>query len=431
MTIREMAVAAKQASLQLPLKSGEEKNQALLTIAEILENNSAKIFAANKIDLANAEKDQLSLPLLKRLKFDESKLAEVLAGIRSLVTLPDPVGQTLAATEMDKGLELYKLSCPIGVIGVIFESRPDALIQISTLCLKSGNAALLKGGSEAAQTNRVLFELLCEAGEKAGMPANWVQLLESRAEVGEMLKQDEYVDLIIPRGSNDFVKYIKENSNISVLGHADGICHLYVDSEADLAMALELSVDSKCQYVSVCNALETLLVHRQVAAEFLPLLKSKLLERGVEIFACPEANAIIDQKEASEEDWKSEYLDTTLAIKVVQDLTAATEHINKYGSGHTDVIITENPRNAEKFINAIDSADIFWNCSSRFSDGFRFGFGAEVGISTNKIHARGPVGLDGLMIYKWIVKGSGQKVADYAEGRKQFTHKKLDKKLDF
>ena len=426
MSISDIAVKAKAASIQLAAVKTAVKNKALAEIAAALRQNSSEIIAANKKDLAEAEKNNLAAPLLKRLKFDEGKIADVCAGIESLIKLDDPVGKTLTATELDKGLELYKVSCPIGVIGVVFESRPDALVQISTLCLKSGNAVLLKGGSEAAETNRILADVICAAGEKAGIPKGWIQLLQTRQDVAEMLAMDENIDLIIPRGSNEFVRYIMDNTNIPVLGHADGICHVYIDGDADLKMAVNIAVDSKCQYVAVCNAAETLLVDAKIAESFLPKVKEAMAKHNVELRGCDKTAAIIDVNPACQEDWSTEYLDYILSIKVVDGLDEAIEHINRYGSGHTDAIVTADSQKAEKFMELVDSADVFFNCSTRFSDGFRYGLGAEVGISTNKIHARGPVGLEGLLIYKWKLTGTGQIVADYTgPNAKKFTHKKL------
>jgi glutamate-5-semialdehyde dehydrogenase len=401
------------------------KNKALVEIAKAIQLNSAQILSANKEDLARAEADNLAAPLLKRLKFDEKKIAEVVAGIESLIKLEDPVGKTLSATELDKGLELYKVSCPIGVIGVIFESRPDALVQISTLCLKSSNAVLLKGGSEAAKTSAILAQFISKAGTSAGLPEGWLGLLETRQDVAEMLKLDKYIDLIVPRGSNEFVRHIMNNTNIPVLGHAEGLCHVYIEAEADLEMAVKIAVDSKCQYVAVCNAAETLLVDEKIAAEFLPEVKVEFEKQGVEVRGCDKTVSMIGCKKATEEDWATEYLDKIISIKVVGGIDEAIEHINKYSSHHTDAIVTANKQKAERFMDLVDSADVFWNCSTRFSDGFRYGLGAEVGVSTNKIHARGPVGLEGLLIYKWKLIGTGQTVADYAEGRKKFTHKNL------
>ncbi|MHC4440514.1 MAG: glutamate-5-semialdehyde dehydrogenase, partial [Planctomycetota bacterium] len=286
MNINEIAAAAKSASILLAAVNTELKNNALAEIAKALNQRSAEIIAANTEDLAEAEKDNLASPLMKRLKFDEGKITQTVAGIESLINLDDPVGKTLAATELDAGLELYKVSCPIGVIGVVFESRPDALVQISTLCLKSGNAVLLKGGSEAANTNRILAETIAEASEKAGLPKGWIQLLETRQDVAQMLTLDEFIDLVIPRGSNEFVRYIMDNTNIPVLGHADGICHVYVAGDADLDMAVNVVVDSKCQYVAVCNAAETLLVDSAIAEEFLPKVKTVLEQNKVELRGC-------------------------------------------------------------------------------------------------------------------------------------------------
>ena len=423
----DLAIAAKKASLGLAALPTKVKNEALAQVAKALMEHANEIIAANKKDIERSEQENLAMPLLKRLKFDEAKIKDVVAGIQSLIGLPEPIGETLAATELDKGLELYKVSCPIGVIGVIFESRPDALVQISTLCLKSGNAALLKGGREAIETNRILAKIIREASEQAGVPRGWIQLLETREDVNELLKLDKYVDLIIPRGTNSFVQYIMNNSNIAVMGHADGICHTYIDKDADIEMAVKVATDAKTQYVSVCNATETILVHSNVANVVIPKLAESLISHNVEIFGCERTQAII--KCEAVESWKMEYLDYKVSIRVVDSIEQAIEHINTYGSRHTDSIITKNPQAAEEFLNLVDSADVFWNCSTRFADGFRYGLGAEVGISTSKIHARGPVGLEGLTIYKWKLKGNGQIVADYVSGKSTFTHKSIDKKF--
>lgn len=430
MNMSELARQVKEASIKLAGADGELKNKALAQIAESLKSRSDEIVRANREDLERCEKENLPGPLLKRLKFDEGKIADVIDGINSLIGLEDPVGRTLLSTELDDGLDLYKVTCPIGVIGVIFESRPDALVQISTLCLKSGNSVLLKGGSEARETNRILTDIIIEATEKAGIPSNWVKLLETRDEVGEMLKMDEYIDLIIPRGSNDFVRYIMNNSKIPVMGHADGICHCYVDEEADVELAVRVVLDSKTQYVSVCNATETLLVNEKTAAAFLPELKKAMDEKDVELTGCHKTREVISIAPASEEDWKTEYLDYKLSIKVVKDMEEAIEHINTYGSGHTDSIITTNKEKAAYFMNYVDSGNVFWNCSTRFSDGFRYGFGAEVGVSTGKLHARGPVGLEGLVIYKYKLIGNGHIVDDYSSRRKTFKHRKVNREFD-
>ncbi|NLG87931.1 MAG: glutamate-5-semialdehyde dehydrogenase [Clostridiaceae bacterium] len=425
MDIIHAAQNAKKAAIELSTASTGQKNRALQLIAESLVANKNEIIEKNEIDLKRSESENLPKPLLKRLKFDEKKLSETVDGINSLIGLPDPVGKTLLATELDNGLELYKISCPIGVIGVIFESRPDALVQISTLCLKSGNAVLLKGGSEAVETNRVLARIIKEASEKAGIPSGWIHLLETREDVKNMLALDKWIDLIIPRGSNDFVRYIMDNSRIPVLGHSDGICHCYVDKDADINMALDIVIDSKTQYVAVCNAAETLLVHSDIAEVFLPELKKRTDQKNVVLKGCEKTRKIIDVQAANDDDWKTEYLDYILSVKVVSSLEEAIDHINTFGSGHTDAVITTDRTAAEKFMNMVDSANVFWNCSTRFSDGFRYGFGAEVGISTSKIHARGPVGLDGLLIYKYKLIGNGHIVSDYAEKKKAFTHRPL------
>lgn len=431
MEITAIARQAQEACRQLAAAKSDAKNRALAAIARALETRRDEIVAANRRDLALAETENLAAPLLKRLRFDEAKITEAVEGINSLVALPDPVGATLSATELDQGLELYKVSCPIGVIGVIFESRPDALVQISCLCLKSGNAVLLKGGSEAAATNRILAETISAASVAAGMPAGWLALLETRADVAAILGLDEDIDLIIPRGSNEFVRHIMDNTAIPVLGHADGICHVYIDRYAELEMAVRIAVDSKTQYVAVCNAAETILVHQAVAAGVLPGLKTALEGRGVEIRGCARTRALIDVAAAVEQDWRTEYLDLIVSVGVVNDLDAAIAHINRYGSGHTDVIVTADRARALRFMDYVDAADVFWNCSSRFSDGFRYGLGAEVGISTSKIHARGPVGLEGLVIYKWRLIGGGQIVADYSgPGAKPFTHRRLARTFD-
>jgi glutamate-5-semialdehyde dehydrogenase len=428
MEIQQIAATAKHAAIQLAAVSTEIKNRALAGMAGALEAGSDAIVAANEADLEQAEKEQLAPPLLKRLRFDHDKIKEAVDGLKSMITLEDPVGRTLSALELDQGLELFKVSCPIGVVGVIFESRPDALVQISSLCLKSGNGVLLKGGSEAANTNRILADIISQATANAGIPEGWMGLLETRGDVADMLNLDESIDLIIPRGSNAFVKHIMDNTHIPVMGHADGICHVYVDKAADLEMAVKICVDSKTQYVAVCNAAETLLVHQAVAQTYLPLLKSALEEKGVEIRGCEATRQIIDVNTAVDEDWRTEYLDLILSVKIVPDMSCALAHINGYGSGHTDVIVTGDKRRAVQFMNLVNTADAFWNCSSRFADGFRFGLGAEVGISTNKIHARGPMGLEGLVIYQWRMMGNGHIVADYSgPNAKGFTHRPLDK----
>lgn len=428
MNVIDLAIKVKEASLRLAALDSGSKNQALKNIAKALNDRKQEIFSANDKDLSRSQKENLAAPLLKRLKFDEAKISDVISGIESLIKLKDPIGEALLSTELDKGLELYKITCPIGVIGIIFESRPDALVQISTLCLKSGNGVLLKGGSEAQETNRILADIITEATIQENFPPNWLALLETREDVNNMLKLDGYVDLIIPRGSNEFVKYIMDNSRIPVMGHSDGICHCYVDNTADISMAVRVVADSKTQYAAVCNAAETLLVHEGIADKFLPSLENKLAQKGVELVGCEKTCKIIPIGTATEKDWETEYLDYKLSIKIVKDMDEAIAHINKYGSGHTDAIITDDKDKASKFMSLVDSGNVFWNCSTRFSDGFRYGFGAEVGISTSKLHARGPVGLDGLLIYKYKLIGNGHIVEEYANKVKTFSHKKIDKK---
>lgn len=425
MSMIDVAQKARQAAIKLAAIDGDKRNAALEAISIALKERADEIKAANAIDIKNSEDQQVAAPLLKRLKFGDEKINDVVEGIKSLKGLEDPIGKVQFKTELDQDLILTRIACPIGVIGVIFESRPDALVQISTLCLKSGNAVLLKGGTEAKNTNRILFEIINEASIAAGMPEGWIALMESREDVSAILKMDEYIDLLIPRGSNEFVSYIMKNSNIPVMGHADGICHTYIDEEADLDLAVKVVVDSKTQYVVVCNALETLLVNEKVAKEFLPKLKCALEVKNVTIKGCERTRAIISVEEATEADWSTEYLDYVLSIKVIDSLDEAINHINKYGSGHTDCIVTKNQETANTFMTLVDSGNVFWNVSTRFSDGYRYGFGAEVGISTSKLHARGPVGLEGLLIYKYKLCGNGHIVDDYASGRKQFTHKKL------
>ena len=430
MSIKDIASQAKGASIFLAATDTITKNNALEAVALAIEAKAQSIIDANNKDLANAKQANLETPLLSRLKFDESKIRGVCDGLRSLIKLEDPVGATLKATELDEGLELYKVACPLGVVGVIFESRPDALVQISSLCLKSGNSVLLKGGSEAISTNRILAEIIEEASVSAGLPSGWIGLLETREDVSAMLGLDEYVDLIVPRGSNAFVQYIMKNTNIPVMGHADGICPVYIDSDADLEMAVRIAIDSKCQYPAVCNAMETLLVHKDIAGKFLPVVKPGFDKYNCKLIGCERTQKFIVCEKATESDWQTEYLDYTLSIKVVDTLVEAIGHINKYGSGHTDAIVTQNEDAAKRFFALVDTGDVFWNASTRFSDGFRYGLGAEVGISTNKIHARGPVGLEGLLIYKWKLIGKGQVVGDYASGNSRFTHRPIDKNCE-
>ncbi len=420
--LHQMAKASREASWQLAAADLDIRNAALLAMAKVLSAHQTEIFAANAIDLDQARQDGLAAPLLKRLTFGEEKLSAVIAGLEALATLPDPIGQTTYARELTEGLKLYRVACPIGVIGVIFESRPDALVQIASLALKSGNAVLLKGGREALHTNQALCDCLRAAADEVGLPADFAQLLTTRDDVAAMLKEDELIDLIIPRGSNAFVRYIMDNSRIPVLGHADGICHVYVDAAADVEMAVSIAVDSKAQNVSVCNAMETLLVHREIADAFLPRLLPAMQEKNVRLLGDASVQAIIPVEAATEKDWQTEYLDYTLSIRVVDSLEDAISHINRYGSGHTDCIVSQDMASVQAFMTQVDSAGVYHNVSTRFADGFVYGFGAEVGIATGKIHARGPMGLEGLTTYKYKLLGSGQLMAEMKSGARQYTH---------
>ena len=424
MTVQEQARRARQAAYRLSALSHEQRNRALRAMAESLEDRAGEIFRQNRLDLAAAEQESLAPPLLKRLKFDESKLRDVISGLHSLERLPDPLGKITLNRELTPGLVLTRVSCPIGVIGVIFESRPDALVQIASLCVKSGNAALLKGGREALRTNRALMDALT-AGCRDILPEGWAGLLESREEVKNMLALEDSIDLIIPRGSNAFVKYIMDHTRIPVMGHAEGLCHTYVDADADVDMAVKVTVDAKTQSLAVCNATETLLVHRDIAAAFLPVCAQALRDKGVTLRGDSETMSLIACEEATEDDWSIEYLDAVLSIKIVSSVEEAIAHINRYGSHHTDAIITQSPVARQKFLAGVDSAGVYVNCSTRFADGFRYGFGAEVGIATGKLHARGPVGVEGLCTYTYRLIGSGQTVAETMDGTLSYTHRDL------
>ena len=426
-TVREVAQRSKEASYRLQTIPVEMRNNALKAIADGLKRQARTVIAANDRDLKAAEGAELAAPLLKRLKYDSQKIEESIDSLRSLVAQEDPIGKVISRMELDEGLVLEKMTCPIGVIGVVFESRPDALVQISSLCLKSGNSVLLKGGSEAKETNEALAKVIGESALNVDLRfKDAVQLLSSREEFRELLKQDDLIDLVIPRGSNELVRSIKESTKIPVLGHAAGVCHTYVDEDVDVDMAVKVCYDAKCQYPAVCNAMETLIVHRKIGKRFLPKMAAKFAEAKVELRGDEETRHVIEAAKATEDDWSAEYSDLILSVRIVDSLNEAVEHINRYGSHHTDAIITSDPQKAHEFMDAVDSASVMWNCSTRFADGYRYGLGAEVGISTNKTHARGPVGLEGLTIYKWRISGNGQIVADYVgKGAKKFTHKRL------
>lgn len=420
MTIQEKAAAMKLDSTQMASKSAEIRNQALANIARALLENQEDIFRANEQDLAEALENDIPEAVVKRLKFDSEKLTGVVKGIEELISLPDKVYETQLVRQLDEGLTLVRESCPIGVIGVIFEARPDALVQIASLCIKSGNCAILKGGSETKHTNKTVFSLIYRAATESGLPENCLFQAEQRDEISELLACHESVDLLIPRGSNAFVQYIMNNTRIPVMGHADGICHIYVDKDFDIGKAIPVIVDAKTQYTAVCNAVETLLVHKDAVDALMPRLNEAFRARNVELRATADIADRYGCKLATDADFATEYLDLIISAKTVADIDEAILHINKYGSHHTDCIVTEDSEAAEHFMRMVDSAGVYQNCSTRFADGFRYGFGAEVGVSTGKIHARGPVGLEGLLTYKYKLYGNGQVVADYVSGKKAF-----------
>lgn len=410
MNFEDIAKQAKSASLEMAELTTEVKNKALLKIADALEENKSQIFEANKTDLEQA-KDSVSPSVFNRLKLDENKMRDMIQGIRDVVKLEDPIGKTLLARQLDEGLNLYKVSCPIGVIGIIFEARPDVIAQISSLAIKSSNAVILKGGKESINTNKTILGIINSVLDSIKeFPKNALSQVFTHDDVAQMLKCDASIDLIIPRGGNKLVKFIKENTKIPVLGHADGICHIFTDESADFETAKKVIIDAKTQYPSACNAVETLLIHKNFNKKD-ELLK-ELENAEITLVSNPDT-------------WAFEHGDKTIAYKVVTNIDEAINHINTYGSGHTDCIITKNEQNAQKFMQKVDSAGVYQNVSTRFADGFRYGFGAEVGISTNKTHARGPVGLEGLTIYKYKLIGNGHIVKDYVDGTKHFNHKDL------
>ena len=427
MNIREEARAMKLAAPKLAASSAEQRNAALAAVAAALDAKRDDIFAANHADMDAAAADGVSGAVMKRLKFDTGKLEDVIKGIQQLITLPDPLNQVTLARELDEGLIMQRVTVPIGVIGVIFEARPDALVQISTLCIKSGNCAILKGGKETARTNRVLFEAIHAAAVEAGLPAECLLQAELHNEIDELLACEKDVDLLIPRGSNAFVQYIMNNTKIPVMGHADGVCHIYVDKDADESIAIPVLLDAKTQYTAACNAVETILVHREIAKTFLPKLAEAFHQANIRLRGTAEAgellagNVVPEGYEIMQEDeFHREYMELIASVRVVSGVEEAVEHINRFGSHHTDAIITANDETAAYFMQMVDSAGVYRNCSTRFADGFRYGFGAEVGISTSKLHARGPVGLEGLVTYKYEITGAGHIVGDYASGRRQF-----------
>ena len=422
----ELAAKTRVAAQKLGILSTAEKNQAIEAIAQALEAAASEIIAANEADCRAAEAEGIAKPLYNRLKFDTSKLKSTIAGLRDVAKLSDPVGVVQIHRELDRGLILKRITCPLGVLGVIFEARPEAVIQISALAIKSGNGVILKGGKEAINSCQVLVKAIRQGLSQTAIDHDAVQLLTTREEILELLQLDDYVDLIIPRGSNSFVKFVQDNTRIPVLGHAEGICHIYIDKLADIKKAIAITIDAKTQYPAACNAVETLLVHQDIAPGFLLEAVTALQAKNVELRGDDQTLKIVNIKPATAEDWSTEYSDLILSIKIVGNLEEAIAHINTYGSGHTDAIITEDQATANTFLNQVDGAGVFHNCSTRFADGFRYGFGAEVGISTQQMPPRGPVGLEGLVTYKYQVVGDGHIVETYSgSNAKPFTHRDL------
>jgi glutamate-5-semialdehyde dehydrogenase len=431
--VRKIVRRARRAAHVLAALSGERRNEALRAAANAIEARSAEILAANEKDCAVAQRavegGELSRAMFARLRTTERGIAEMAMRIREVADLPDPLHRRLSAMELDDDLILYKETCPLGVVGVVFESRPDVVPQIASLTLKSGNAVCLKGGAEALETNTVLVAIWRDAlSAFPDIPADSVVLFHTREDVAQILKLHDEIDLIVPRGSNEFVTYVTQHSQIPVLGHGEGICHVYVHEDADIQIAYDVSLDSKVQYAAVCNAMETLLVHKDIAARFMPDMVAQFRTAGVEVRGCARTMELTRDQgviPATEEDWKKEYSDLIVSIKIVDGVNEAIEHINRYGSRHTESIVTENHDVAARFMEFVDAANVFQNASTRFSDGFRYGLGAEVGISTGKIHARGPVGLEGLTIYKYKLFGKGHTVGSYSRGQRTFKHRPI------
>lgn len=428
--IKKIAKQAKNASIILSSLPSEIKNNALKNVAEALTNNTNSIKEANQKDLDAAQKlvdeGMLSKSVFNRLKADDNKIRDMIAGIYDVIKLDDPVNKIIFTRELADNLILKKITCPIGVIGVIFEARPDVMAQISALAIKSGNAVLLKGGKETLNTNSVIYNIITEALDKTeNFPKNVINFLISHDDVAQMLSEDKSIDLIIPRGSNSLVKYIQSNTKIPVLGHASGICHIFVDETADFEKALRIIEDAKCQYPAACNAVETILIHKNISDKFLPLFVAKMKEIGVKVNGDDKARKI-EASIGEVKEWAFEYGEKELSVKIVDSVEESVNHINEYGSGHTDCIISENTDSVKHFMDRVDSAGVYHNVSTRFADGFRYGFGAEVGISTNKTHARGPVGLEGLTIYKYQIFGNGDIVSEFCSGERKFTHKDIE-----
>ena len=421
----QRAAGVRTAAMALGRLGNQQRREAVLAMAAALETDAAQIVAANEADLQAAAADGLSSALVARLKLDAAKLEGAIAGVRQVADLPDPVGVRQLHRELDDGLVLERFSVPLGVLGVIFEARPDAVMQIASLAIRSGNGAILKGGREASRSCAAILEALQKGLAASAVSPQALDLLTSREESLALLKLDGLVDLIIPRGSNELVRFIQDNTRIPVLGHADGVCHLYVDREVDLAQAVRIALDAKTQYPAACNAIETLLLHEQTAADFLKQALPVFQAAGVRLRGDAASQALGVAEAADEADWRTEFSDLVLSVRVVPDLSGALEHIRRYGSRHTDAICTTNGDTAETFLRSVDSAGVYLNCSTRFADGFRYGFGAEVGISTQTLPPRGPVGLEGLVTYRYQLRGDGHIAADYASGVRAFTHRDL------
>lgn len=420
-----LATAVRRAAIDLGQTTDQQRQQALAAMAAALQAHADRIAAANAADLEQAAAEGLAPALVARLKLDQAKLAGAIEGVRQVADLQDPLGSRQLHRELSERLVLERITVPLGVLGVIFEARPDAVIQIASLAIRSGNGAILKGGSEANRTNQAVMAALQEGLAHSVVSADALALLTTRQESLALLRLDGLVDLIIPRGSNELVRFIQDNTRIPVLGHADGVCHLYVDAEADCGQALSIAIDSKTQYPAACNAIETLLVHEAIAERFLKDAIPAFAGVGVELRGDQACMALGVTHPADEADWGREYLDLILAVRVVPDLETALEHIRRHGSRHTEAIATANGTTAERFLRAVDSAGVYHNCSTRFADGFRYGFGAEVGISTQTLPPRGPVGLEGLVTYRYRLRGDGHLAADFATGERQFSHRDL------
>jgi glutamate-5-semialdehyde dehydrogenase len=433
---RLIAETAKKSSRTLAATTAEQRSAAIRAAADAIEGDRPRLLAANAKDLAAADamlaSGEISGPTYERLRLTDEKIDEVARSMRSVADLPDPLGRVLQRTELDGGLILEKITCPLGVLAVIFEARPDAVTQISALALKSGNAVILKPGREVENTAQALVEIIRQSLLSSGLQEDAVSLVLGRQAVHELLELTNLIDMVIPRGSKQLVEFVQANTRIPVLGHAEGICHIYVDAAADPEMALAIIDDAKTDYPAACNAAETVLIHESLGTTFLPALAERLSAKNVKLRGCEKARSILNDasvEPVGDAEWHQEYGDLVLAVRVVGSMDEAIEHIHRYGSSHTETIVTEDRAAAEEFLGRVDAAGVFHNASTRFADGYRYGFGAEVGISTSKLHARGPVGLEGLTTYKYVLRGSGQVAGDYhGPDAKPFTHRPLPAK---